>query len=106
MEPSTNPKAIASLVLGILSLICALGSWTPLMRATSIMGTFILGIVMAVVGLILGIAANKEAKSGIGTTGIVLSAVSLGLYVLFLAACGLALMSCLSVLRSLSGLSA
>ena len=81
MEPSTNPKAIASLVLGILSLGCGLVGWFPIPIGT------VIGIVIGIIGLVLGIVADKEAKSGIGIAGIVLNAVGLGLCVISLIAC-------------------
>ena len=76
MEQKTNSKAVASLVLGILSLVCIFFGYFTLV-----------GIVMGIVGLVLGIAANKEAKSGMGTAGIVLSAIGLGLCAISFIAC-------------------
>ncbi|MGN1147524.1 MAG: hypothetical protein ACI4TB_03825 [Lachnospiraceae bacterium] len=75
-EKKTNGKAIASLVLGILSLVCIFFGYGAL-----------LGIVFGVIGLILGISANKEAKSGMGTAGIVMSAIGLGLCAISFIAC-------------------
>lgn len=69
-RPMTQPKqdtpglSIAGLVLGIISIVficCSLG-----------------GIVFGVIGLILSILGNKESKTGVGTAGIVCSAVGLG----------------------------
>ena len=85
MEQKSNPKAVASLVLGILSLVCIFLNYFA-----------ILGVVMGIVGLVLGIAANKEAKSGMGTAGIVLSAVGLGLCAISFVAC-VACVSCLGI---------
>lgn len=79
MEQKTNGKAIASLVLGIVSLVCVL------FTSTVFMG--VIGIACGVVGLVLGITANKEAKSGMGTAGIVLNAIGLGLCAVSLIAC-------------------
>ena len=92
MKPSPDSKAIASLVLGILSLIFAIFSWFPVIVIV-VLGTFGIGIVLAVIGLVLGIIANKKEKSGIGTTGIILSSISLGMYALFLVALVLLLIS-------------
>ncbi|MCM1101995.1 MAG: hypothetical protein NC079_07380 [Clostridium sp.] len=69
-RPTTQPKqdtpglSIAGLVLGIISVVficCSLG-----------------GIVFGVIGLILSILGNKENRTGVGTAGIVCSAVGLG----------------------------
>lgn len=75
-EKKTNGKAIASLVLGILSLVCIFFGYGAL-----------LGIVFGIIGLVLGISANKEAKSGMGTAGIVMSAIGLGLCAISFIAC-------------------
>ena len=81
MNPTSNPKAIASLTLGILSMVFGLIGWYPIPIGT------IIGIVMSIVGLVMGISANKEAKSGMGIVGIVLSAIGLGLCIVCLIAC-------------------
>lgn len=73
-----NNKAIASLVLGIVSAVCVFFGY----------GT-ILGIILGVVGLILGINAKKEAPSSMATAGIVLSIISI-------AACALVLVACVA----------
>ena len=67
---STPGFAIASLVLGIISILicCCWGS----------------GIVLAIPGLILGISANKKQKTGIGTAGIICSIIGTVLNVIAL----------------------
>ena len=63
--------AIASLVLGIVAIVG---------------GCFwYLAIPCAIVGLILGVMANKVKKTGMATAGIVLSIIALALLVLFVA---------------------
>lgn len=72
----SNGKAVASLVLGIISLIFIfLGIYA------------ILGIVLGIIGLILGISAKKEAPSGMATAGIVISIIGLGICALTFLAC-------------------
>lgn len=76
MEKNNEGKAIASLVLGILSLL------------TIFFGYFgIVGIILAIVGLILGINSKKEGPSGMATAGIVLSIIGLVLNALVVVAC-------------------
>ena len=88
MNPTSNPKAIASLTLGILSMVFGLIGWYPIPIGT------VIGIVMSIVGLVMGISANKKAKSGMGIAGIVLSAIGLGLCIVCLVACA----ACISYL--------
>ena len=59
-------KAIASLVLGIVSFICIFFGYGA-----------ILGIVLAIVGLILGMDSKKRNPSGMATAGVVLSIISI-----------------------------
>lgn len=67
---STSGFAIASLILGIISILscCCWGG----------------GIVFAIPGIIMGISANKKWKSGVGTSGIVCSIVGAVLNALML----------------------
>ena len=58
--------AIASLVLGILSLICALFGWSS-----------IAGLIFGIIGVALGAKARKEAQTGVATAGFVCSIVGL-----------------------------
>lgn len=96
-QKKSNGKAVASMVLGIVSLVCIF------LTATVFMG--IVGIACGVVGLILGISANKEAKSGMATAGIVMSCIGLGLCAITLIAC-VACVGCLGAAgaSSLTGL--
>ncbi len=60
-ENATPGLAIASLVMGILSIVlsCCCG----------------VGIIFAIAGIIMAIVANKQTKSGIGTAGLICSIV-------------------------------
>lgn len=89
-EKKTNGKAVASLVLGILSLICIFFGYGAL-----------LGIILGIIGLVLGVSANKQEKTGMGTAGVVMSAIGLGLCALTFIAC-VACVGCLGA----AGLSA
>ncbi len=62
-----NGFQIASLVLGILSIICCfcVAFWD------------VPSLIMGIVGLILGIVGNKKSKHGVGTAGIVCSIVGI-----------------------------
>ena len=63
---NSDGKAIASMILGIISLIFIFT------------GTLaILGLIMGIVGLVLGISANKTAKTSYATAGIVLSIIGI-----------------------------
>lgn len=69
VEPS-NGKGIASLVLGILSILFAF-IFAPV------------GLVMAIIGLVLALKQNKEYKNGVNTGGLVTSIVGIVLGVIF-----------------------
>ncbi len=88
MENQTNGKAIASLVLGILSCVCVF-------FGIAIIFGEIIGIVLGVIGLVLGISARKECPSGMATAGIVLSIISLAVCAVGLLAC-VACVGCMS----------
>ncbi|HPZ23019.1 MAG TPA: hypothetical protein PKV05_08370 [Bacillota bacterium] len=76
----TNNKAVASLVLGILSVCFIFVGQLSL-----------IGLILGIIGLILGINAKKEspANNGAATAGIIMSAISVGI-------CGLFLLSCVA----------
>ena len=73
-----NNKAVASLVLGIVSVVCIFLGYGSL-----------LGIALGIVGLVLGINAKKEAPSSMATAGIVLSIVAI-------AACAVSFLACIA----------
>jgi len=81
-----NNKAVASLVLGIVSAVCIFFGYGAL-----------IGIVCAIVGIVLGINAKKEEpNNSMAKAGVILSVVSLGLCVLSFIAC----VACLGSLAS------
>lgn len=85
-ENKTDNKAIASLVLGIISLVFIF------------FNTFaFLGMILAIVGLILGINSKKERPSSMATAGIVLSIIGLVL-------CALAFLACVACVGALASL--
>lgn len=73
---NSNGKAIASLVLGIVSLVCIFFGYGAA-----------LGIILGVLGLVLGISAKKEAPSSMATAGVVLSIIGLALCAITFVAC-------------------
>lgn len=86
MEQQSNGKAIASLILGIVSLVCIFFGYGAL-----------LGIILAVIGLVLGIGAKKTAPSGMATAGIVLSIIGL-------AACAISFLACVACVGALASM--
>lgn len=79
----TNGKAVASMVLGI---IAAVLIFVPY-------GGFV-GLVLAIIGLVMGVQAKKQAPSGMATAGIVLCIIALAIdaiAVIVVAACASAL---------------
>jgi len=89
---AANPsqgKAVASLVLGILAVICIFLGYGAL-----------LGIVLAIVGIVLGTSAKKEAPSSMATAGVVLSIIALALCVISFLAC----VACVGLLFSVESL--
>lgn len=89
-QNDSNGMAIASMVLGIASIVCL-----------CINGY--IAIICAIVGLVLGIMNNKKhTKSKMATAGIVCSIITLALWVvlLILGAIGIAALGGLSALAS------
>lgn len=85
-----NGKAVASLVLGIISLVLMFipyGGWV--------------GLILGIVGIILGISAKKEAPSGMATAGLVLSIIAVALCAISLIAC-VACVGCIGTAGMLS----
>ncbi len=72
--PQNNGMAIAGMVLGICSVIFVFIFW-------------IIGIILAVVGLILSIMARKQTPSGMATAGLVLNIVALAICAVVVLAC-------------------
>jgi hypothetical protein len=68
-KDKADGKCIASMVLGICSIVFC---WVP-----------ILGLVAAIIGLVLGISARKNNKSGIGLAGIITSSLGLAACVIY-----------------------
>jgi|GEM_PF-4905527 len=64
---SNNNNAIASLVLGILALLCVF------LRA----GGHVLGLILGIVGLVLGNSAKRQGAGSMATTGRVLNIVAI-----------------------------
>ncbi|MDR0850897.1 MAG: DUF4190 domain-containing protein [Clostridiales Family XIII bacterium] len=72
-QPPVNPAknlALASLIVGIFSVVTSF---------------VIIGLPASIVGLILGIKANKVFKSGLGTAGLIISIAGLVFSVIFTA---------------------
>jgi hypothetical protein len=88
MENQSNGKAVASLVLGIISLVFIF------------FGTFaFIGMIMAIIGLVLGIQAKKENPAdGKAKAGVVLSIIGLALCALTFLAC----VACVGLFASMS----
>lgn len=83
MEENNSGKgwAIASLILGIVSVIC-------IFLVMTIYGA-IVGIIAGVLGIIFAVIAKKKNKSGMSTAGLILSIIGLVL-------CAIALVGCVS----------
>ncbi len=78
MEQSKTPtKAVASLALGIISIVCVLGFFY----------TSFVGAVTGLIAIILASKARKEYKSGIATAGFVCGIVGTSLSLLMFASC-------------------
>lgn len=77
MENQSNGKAVASLVLGIVSCVC------------TIFGIYggIIGIICGVIAIVLGTKAKKETPSGLATAGFVLGIIGTVLCALMVIAC-------------------
>ncbi|NLO96729.1 MAG: hypothetical protein GX091_01405 [Peptococcaceae bacterium] len=80
---------MASLVLGIVAVVCIFFGYGAL-----------LGIVLAIIGIVLGTSAKKEAPSSMATAGVVLSIIALALCVISFLAC----VACVGLLFSVESL--
>ena len=76
MEQQSNGKAVASLVLGIIALVCVFFGYGA-----------ILGVILGIIGIILSISAKKENPSGMATAGFVLSLIAVIICVIGFIAC-------------------
>lgn len=85
MEQKTNNKAIAALVLGIISCVCSV---------CYIIGWFI-GLVCGILAIIFGVKARKQTKSGMAIAGFVLGIVGTSL-------CGVTLLGAIGFLMFIS----
>ena len=83
MEQKSNGTAVASLVLGIISVVCIF-LWL------TIWGTYI-GLAAGIVGLVLGVKARKEGTSGLATAGFVLAIIGLVLNAILFFSCAIPL---------------
>ncbi|MCL2632133.1 MAG: DUF4190 domain-containing protein [Coriobacteriia bacterium] len=75
-ENKTRGSAIASMVLGIIALLSLLLGIYPL-----------LGLLCSVVGLVLGINARENQRSGVATAGVVLNLIAISLCAIAIVAC-------------------
>lgn len=73
-ENKSNGMAVASLVLGIIGLVCLF--FLP-----------VLTIILSIVGLVLAIMGKKKNPSGVATAGLVLNIIGLVLSVIIFVAC-------------------
>jgi hypothetical protein len=89
-----NGKAIASLVLGILSLVCIWFGYSAL-----------LGIVLAIVGIVLGNIAKKEIALS-GEEGLGMAKAGVICSIIGLALCALAFVACTACFGIIGGLAA
>ena len=75
-QKSLHNRAIASLVLGIIGIVCIFFGYS----------TFV-GIVVSIVGLVIGIRVQKEAPEGMAKAGVILSIIGLAFCALVAVAC-------------------
>ena len=80
---TSSGKAVASLVLGILSLVCAFFGYST-----------IIGLIMGIIGVALGAKARKESQTGLATGGFVCS-------ILGLVFCGIGLVCAIACVGAL-----
>ena len=86
MNNNSNGKAVTSLVLGIVSLVFIF------------FGTYsIIGMILAIIGLVFGVNAKKESPSGVATAGFVLNIIGLILCALSFIACAICIGSIASL---------
>ncbi|QSX05798.1 hypothetical protein JYG23_14205 [Sedimentibacter sp. zth1] len=78
MENKSNGKAIASLVLGIISCVFVFSGPASF-----------LGVILGIIGIILGVQAKKEEPSGMAIAGLVLSIIAVAI-------CAISFLSCVA----------
>ena len=85
-EKKSNGLAVASLVLGIVSIVfCFIIQW--------------LGLIIGIVGIVLGVMAKKKNPTGMATAGLVLSIIGTVLCALVFIAC----VACLNAIGTAGG---
>lgn len=88
-EKKSNGYAIASLVLGIVSIVFSFFlQW--------------LGLIIGIVGIVLAVVAKKKNPTGMATAGLVLSIIGTVFCALFFIAC----VACLGAVGTAGGLAA
>lgn len=73
---SNHNKAIASMVLGIIGVVCVFFGYSAFV-----------GIVVSIIGLVLGVQVQKESPEGMAKAGVILSIIALGACAVVLVAC-------------------
>ena len=76
-QTNGNGKAVASLVLGIISIVCVTGFFY----------TSLIGVVTGILAIVFGNKARREAKSGIATAGFVCGIGGLSMCALLFVSC-------------------
>ena len=87
-EKKSNGFAIASLVLGIVSIVF------------NFFALQIFGLILGIVGIVLGVMAKKKNPSGMATAGLVLSIIGTVLCALLFIACA----ACVGAVGTAGGL--
>lgn len=90
-EKKSNGFAIASLVLGIVSIVFSL-----------IGLSFPFGLIIGIVGIVLGVMAKKKNPTGMATAGLVLSIIGTILCALIFIACA----ACIGAIGTAGGIGA
>ena len=91
MGQANNGKATASLVLGIISIVCVTGTFY----------TSWIGLILGILAIILGNKARKETPGGIATAGFVCGIVGTVLCALMVVACTCLFGTAVNVVNSL-----
>ena len=86
-EKKSNGFAVASLVLGIVSIVF------------NFFGLSLLGLILGIVGIVLGVVKKKKNPTGMATAGLVLSIIGTVLCALIFIACA----ACVGAIGSAAG---